>query len=178
MNPCSFVMNTDYLYYDKKNKKVKYIYIPSKEVCSGNTLFTDMAVDVSKMMTVTDAVLENKVLRAIIKDFNPAMFLCMLKDHLSENYSSRDESTAGSIRTGYESYPETSDIAAASEVMEVNEPSNPVWNQVENNIYDIQPDKKAGQGTGNNSSVGYKLFGSKKKKEQKPEILQPQQQPQ
>jgi len=43
-----------------------------------------MAVEVSKMMTVTDAVLENKILKAIIKDFNPIEFLQMLKEHSVE----------------------------------------------------------------------------------------------
>jgi len=84
MNPSSFVLNTDYLYYDKNRKTVNYIYIPSVECISGYDAFYEMAVGVSKLMTVSDAVLENKVLRAIMKDFNPLEFLQMLRKHGSE----------------------------------------------------------------------------------------------
>ena len=81
MNPCSFVLDTDCLYYDKRNKAISYVYIPSAYGCSGYDAFYEMAVEVSKMMSVSDAVLENKVLKAIMNDFNPALFLQMLKDY-------------------------------------------------------------------------------------------------
>jgi hypothetical protein len=84
MNPCSFVLDTDCLYYDKRNKTISYVYIPSAYGCSGYDAFYRMAVEVSKMMSVSDAVLENKVLRAIMNDFNPAEFLQMLKDYVTE----------------------------------------------------------------------------------------------
>jgi len=84
MNPGSFVINADYLYYDKEKSAVRYVYIPSTYVCSGNDAFYEMAAEVSKTITVSDAVLENKVLRAIIKDFNPLEFLKMLNDHNAE----------------------------------------------------------------------------------------------
>ena len=84
MNPCSFVLSADFLYYDKKKNAVSYVYIPSVCGCSNYEAFHEMAVEVSKIMTVSDAVLENKVLRAIIQDFYPTEFLKMLKDHISE----------------------------------------------------------------------------------------------
>ena len=84
MDPCSFVLCTDYLYYDKNKKSVSYVYIPSISGCSGYEAFHEMAVEVSKMMTVSDSALENKVLRSIIKNFNPIEFLEMLKEHVSE----------------------------------------------------------------------------------------------
>jgi len=82
MNPCSFVLKAEYLLYDKNKKSVKYLYIPSVNGSSGHDAFYEMAVEVSNMMTVSDAVLENKILRAIIKDFNPIEFLQMLNDHV------------------------------------------------------------------------------------------------
>ena len=84
MNPCSFLLNTDNLYYDKSKNAVRYVYVPTAYGCSGYDAFYEMAIDISKMMTVSDAVLENKVLRAIVKDFNPIEFLQLLKDHVAE----------------------------------------------------------------------------------------------
>ena len=82
MNPCSFLLNTEHLYYDKNKKAVRYVYVPSAYGCSGYDAFYEMAVEISKMITVSDAVLENKVLRAIIKGFNPIEFLHIIKDHV------------------------------------------------------------------------------------------------
>jgi len=82
MNPCSFLLNVDYLYYDKSKKTMCYVYIPSTRGCSGYDAFNAMAIEISKFMTVSDAVLENKVLRSIIKDFNPPDFMKMLKEYL------------------------------------------------------------------------------------------------
>jgi len=84
MNPCSFVLDIDYLYYDKDKNAVSYIYIPLKGMGINSEDFYKMAVDVSKMITVSDAALENKVLRAIIKDFNPLEFLQMITEHTAE----------------------------------------------------------------------------------------------
>jgi len=78
-------MDTEYLYYDKNKKSVKYVYIPSVNGYSGSNSLIEMAVDISKIMAVSDAVLENKVLRAIIKDFSPVKFIKMLKDYSLEN---------------------------------------------------------------------------------------------
>ena len=85
MNPCSFLLNTEFLYYDKNKKAVSYIYIPTTNNCCGYEAFYEMAADVSKLITVSDAVLENKVLRAIMKDFNPLEFLQMLKTYIPNN---------------------------------------------------------------------------------------------
>ncbi|MCL2628042.1 MAG: FHA domain-containing protein [Oscillospiraceae bacterium] len=81
MNSRSFVLCTDYLYYDKSKKTVVYIYIPSKCECSSFEAFNDMAITVAKNITVSDPVLENKVLRSIINDFNPRDFLKMLMEY-------------------------------------------------------------------------------------------------
>jgi pSer/pThr/pTyr-binding forkhead associated (FHA) protein len=83
MNPCAFVLDTEHLYYEKNNKTVSYVYIPTTHGNSGNEAFKDMAIEISKLMIVSDAELENKVLRFILNDFNPYDFLKMLKEHNS-----------------------------------------------------------------------------------------------
>jgi len=83
MNPLSFVLSTNYLYYDKNNKTVTYVYIPSLSACSGYNSFNEMAIEIAKNITVSDPVLENKVLRSIINNFNPGDFLKMLTEHIS-----------------------------------------------------------------------------------------------
>lgn len=81
MNPSSFVLSADYLYYDKNKETVAYIYIPSKTKCSGHEAFIEMAVEVAKNIKVSDPALENRVMRSIINDFNPDEFLKMLSEH-------------------------------------------------------------------------------------------------
>jgi len=162
MNPCSFVMNTNYLYYDKTKKSVKYIYIPSVNRNPENSTFTEMAVDISKMMTVSDTSLENKVLRAIIKDFDPVGFLKMLKDNVTEE-----------VKPEVEPYVEKLAHAAASEAIEVNDPQGPAQKLKDDFDFNIQQNKKAEQNTENNISGGYKLFGNKKKKELKSNAPEP-----
>jgi len=163
MAPDSFVMNTDYLFYDKNNKSIKYVYIPSTERNPENNEFIELAVDVSKMMTVSDAALENKVLRAIIKDFNPVGFLGMLKDHVSEK----------NVKTGSISYAEMSRDSRAFEAMEVSESLNSAWDHKEDIVVDIRSSKKEEQNAGDVASRGYRFFGGKRKKETKPNIMQP-----
>jgi hypothetical protein len=82
MNPYSFVLSAEYLYCDKNKKTVGYVYIPSIRACSDYDALREMAADISKLISVPDAELENRVLRAIMKDFSPNEFLQMLKSHV------------------------------------------------------------------------------------------------
>ncbi|MCL2221770.1 MAG: FHA domain-containing protein [Oscillospiraceae bacterium] len=81
LTPDSFVLSTDYLYYDKKKKSVVYVYIPSVECLSDKNSFNSMAVALSKIITVSDTGLENKMLRSILENSSPREFLDMLKEH-------------------------------------------------------------------------------------------------
>ena len=85
MDPYAFVLNAEYLYYDKNTKSISYVYIPSTQGCSGYTALKEMAAEVTRLISVADTDLENKVLRAIMKDFKPTDFLQMLKQHMSAN---------------------------------------------------------------------------------------------
>ena len=85
MNPCSFLLNIDHLYFNKADKTIVYLYVPSLRGCSGYEAFNAMTAEISKLITVSDAVLENKVLKSILENFNPVEFIKMLNDHISEN---------------------------------------------------------------------------------------------
>ena len=79
LKPFSFVLDINHLYCDKNENCVRYVYIPSIRDCSGYGDLKAMAAEFSRQITVTSADLENKVLRAIMMDFNPKSFLQMLK---------------------------------------------------------------------------------------------------
>ena len=79
MKPYSFVLNAEHLYYDKGRKTASYIYIPTVRDCSDYNSLKEMAAELTKQISVSDMALENKVLRAIMKDFSPKDFLQTLK---------------------------------------------------------------------------------------------------
>jgi hypothetical protein len=185
MNPCSFVLSIEHLYYDKNSNAVSYVYIPSTIGCSGYDALKEMAADVSKMMIVSDAALENKVLKAIMNDFNPNEFLLMLKA-----LTAADTSTLPHI-------PEYTQVKAdelrvASPVMEFNANTNTayspeiespealdncftdsIFEPMEDIVFDITPQKKTGSnGSEKKKGHKHKIFGNRsiRKKEQKREV--------
>ena len=85
MKPYSFVLDVGHIYYDKNQKIISYIYVPSIKDCSDYCDLKEMAADLSRQIPVTDADLENNVLRAIMIDFNPDSFLKMLKQYAAVN---------------------------------------------------------------------------------------------
>jgi len=148
MHPCSFVLCSDYLYYDKSKKTVSYIYIPSINGCSGYDAFHEMAASVSKIMTVSDAVLENKVLRSIIKDFNPTEFIKMLKEHVIE-------SVASPVLL-----PTQKQICEAVSY----EPPQPIPDAGEEIIIDIEQGIRFEQSKKERVTGGYRIFGGRSKR--------------
>ena len=87
MNPNSFVMNLDNLYYDKHKKKVKYLYIPSINEYSSHKTLTGMVAELSRKITVADAYLENKVLRAIMVGSSPDDIIAEIKNYSIKNHA-------------------------------------------------------------------------------------------
>ena len=79
LDPFSFVLDTQYLYVDKGNKTVSYLYIPTEEGCGDQGQLQQMAVDLCRQNPATVPSLENKALRAIMQDFQPGAFLQMLQ---------------------------------------------------------------------------------------------------
>jgi len=148
MHPCSFLLYADYLYYDKIKKTVSYIYIPSINGCSGYDAFHEMAAAVSKIMTVSDAALENKVLRSILKDFNPTEFIQMLKDHISESATSQSQKP-------------DCEKQLEPEIKKAPEPEPELEEEI---VIDFKPEIKIAQSKKEKDSGGYRIFSSKSKK--------------
>ena len=166
MKPCSFVFNADFLYYDKNKKKVVYLYIPSTCECSDSGTLNSMVLELAKVMTVSDAKLENKVLRAIMAGFSPADILKMLKEYSAGNDSLPDEiinDEVISASTHREQNPKNDDIAGLSERL------SPVESSEENFYSTTYTDIDADPQTSEKEPQGFKIFGgkSKKKKRQK-----------
>ena len=85
LRPYSFVLDIEHIYCDKNKNTVSYVYIPSIRDCSDYYSLKEMAAEFSRKITVTSPDLENKVLRAIMLDFNPKTFLQMLKCSAAAN---------------------------------------------------------------------------------------------
>ena len=83
MSPYSFLLKTEYLYFDKTGKTAKFVYIPSKRPCSERQDLKNMVAEVAKQIQISDVNLENKVVWAI-QDFDPDEFLQMLKSYKTE----------------------------------------------------------------------------------------------
>ena len=94
LKPYSFVLDIKYLYCDKRKNTVSYLYIPSLRDSSDYYDLREMAADFSRQITVTDEEFENKVIRAIMLDFNPKAFLQLLKAGTAINASATGISAA------------------------------------------------------------------------------------
>lgn len=78
LKPFSFVLDSRYLYADKSGA-VSYLYVPSLRDCESFDTLRSLVMELSQQNSVTDPALENKVLRAIMQDFQPKSFLAMLR---------------------------------------------------------------------------------------------------
>ena len=78
LKPFSFVLDSRYLYADKSGM-VSYLYVPSLRDCESFDTLRSLVMELSQQNSVTDSALENKVLRAIMQDFQPKSFLAMLR---------------------------------------------------------------------------------------------------
>ena len=78
LKPFSFVLDSRYLYADKSGV-VSYLYVPSLRDCESFDTLRTLVMELSQQNSVTDAALENKVLRSIMQDFQPKSFLTMLR---------------------------------------------------------------------------------------------------
>jgi len=84
MKPYSFILSAEFLFFDRNRKTVHYVYVPTIRDSSDYGDLKEMAAEVSKLISVADSNMENRVLRAIMKDFDPQGFLQMLKDYAWE----------------------------------------------------------------------------------------------
>jgi hypothetical protein len=81
MNPFSFVLQPEYLYYDKNSGTISYVYIPSIREYSDTDTLKQMATELAEKCPADNSELEIKALRAIMQGFNPKAFLQMLKGY-------------------------------------------------------------------------------------------------
>lgn len=78
----SFVFDANYIYATQSANDICYIYIPTKNDCSNSKELHNMVCELVEKNTVSDANIENQILRAIMRDFNPKEFLKMLKEKI------------------------------------------------------------------------------------------------
>jgi len=174
MNPNSFILNTEYLYYDKNSKTISYVYIPSTHGVSGYEAFYEMASEVSKLMTVSDAVLENKVLRALMTDFNPLEFLQMLKNYVHESSDSvvkpqisiKQEQVKSFIEAVHNESPQKE--PPQKEPLQSIESRSDALDLSDDIVINFKPDNKKDtvrkEVKKENKATGFKLFNNKNKK--------------
>lgn len=79
LKPLSFVLDAGQIYIDRDGKTISYLYVPSNEDCVTYEELKGMALELVEKNPTTDPKLENKVLRAVMQDFQPKIFLNMLK---------------------------------------------------------------------------------------------------
>ena len=82
MRPYSFVLDTEFLFFNERKDAVLYMYVPSICNCSDRNSLREMAVDLTKHVTVEDVNLENKVLKSIMTDLNPTELLDTLNPYI------------------------------------------------------------------------------------------------
>ena len=168
LSPDSFVLNIDHLYYDKRKKSAVYVYVPSLEYNADKNAFNDMVAALSKVITVSDTALENKMLRSIVENSSPREFLEMLKEHTAKEtthpVNERIVRSDAQIPQGLEPVQggERSYVPVQAELP--NADDLPTLGMAKNEQIPAKRGKK--------ESGRFKLFGtkSKKKKEPKPTI--------
>lgn len=80
LNPDCFALETQYMYVDKDEKTICYLYIPSQKNCVEFGALKSLVIELAEKNSVNDVDLENKILRAIMQDFQPSEFLKMLRE--------------------------------------------------------------------------------------------------
>ncbi len=83
--PSSFVLEAQYLYFDRDSAAISYLYIPTRRDLAGPDALQNLAIELSRQNSVTDPAIENQVLKAVLKDFQPRSFLEMLRQFSSED---------------------------------------------------------------------------------------------
>jgi len=91
MHPNGFLLDSEYLYYDKNKKSCCFVYIPSIRNISQHTQLKELVADISKFISVDDAILENKILRAIMKNFDPNELLQTLRLAIVQSESTEEK---------------------------------------------------------------------------------------
>ena len=83
MHPYGFKFDIEYLYYDKQSEQIRLVYVPTNKNVSTHDNFKEMAADITRIISVDDPALENKILRAIMKNSNPNELMEILRTFTS-----------------------------------------------------------------------------------------------
>lgn len=79
--PTAFAFDVDFLFSDKNQGGIKYIYVPVRSEQSTYDDLKSMVKEISVQNPVEDAVFENTVLKAFMGDFTPSTFLAAINKH-------------------------------------------------------------------------------------------------
>ena len=129
LKPFSFVLDSRWIYADKSGT-VNYLYVPSLQDCESFDSLRAMAMELSQRNSVTDPALENQVLRAMMQDFQPKVFLSMLRSAAGTTGSVKKENPAPRAETIQQPAPQVQPAAAEPgflpERLRPQEPSVPI----------------------------------------------------
>ena len=144
LNAYSFVFDLSYLYTDKNENYVRYLYIPSQKAASDFSALSSMVADIARENTVEDTAMENAVLRAIMQGFSPKEFLSLVEsfDLVQENITEKQNDSKQEYRQEFRQELKTEKKVAQPQVeikkaVDIKPTSKPVQNLVQNS----QPSK-------------------------------------
>ncbi|MCL2365918.1 MAG: DUF6382 domain-containing protein [Oscillospiraceae bacterium] len=84
MQSDGFLLKSEHIFYNQETKSVCFVYIPSIHCTSDQSSVQELVADVSELISVDDAYLENKLLKAIMKNFDPEDILKLLRSYIPE----------------------------------------------------------------------------------------------
>lgn len=175
LKPFSFVLDSQYLYYDRDRDSTDYLYVPSLPDCVEFADLHRMVQELSHENQVEDQNLEIKVLQAIMQDFQPKQFLSMLyaesgKSPVSKIVESVQKPTPQQSRISEEHPPQQPQMLPEKPIPT---PETPMYQEADDvihidlNVQKIQkkqkkesPPKK--EKAPKEPKKGFSLFGKKK----------------
>jgi len=170
MSPNSFVMNLDNIYYDKHKKTVKYLYIPSTNEYSSHKTLTGMVAELSRKITVSDAYLENKVLRAVMIGSSPVDIIAEIKNYSINNLVSTIQTVSDNVSASNvsSSVSGTEEAVQTDVAVTVSQPNNTITDNSQNDFnatYDT--DYIDNMQVGEDEPTGFRMFSGRNKKKSK-----------
>ncbi len=164
LKPLSFVLEAQYLYTDRDGGVIRYLYVPSRKDCVEKDALQKMVAELSRQNSVTDPALENKVLRAIMQEFQPKSFLKMLEGEQRTARVPHIKREATPREVPPMDIPVQSDIAA--EAAALGNPSPEVVRQGYGGEMDDIVIHFDGESQSKGKKKGHSIFGGKKEKKE------------
>lgn len=159
LKPGSFVMDPQYIFATASAQEISYLYIPTREDCSDRAQLQALVVEVSNKNGVSDAALENQVLRNVMMDFQPKAFLQMLQETVKEETAAQQSVSQPMQKPAAKSVPQPVVQPAPQPVAPVQTPE-PQSYEPGDIVIRMAPSDGEKKG----------LFGSKKKEKEKEKV--------